>query len=81
VFAFIPGSNATTTAARYRVCHYGEQQSRVINQNNYPNEWVSLGTYYFKGGGNNECVTLYDATGEAANSTKIAFDAMKFVKR
>jgi hypothetical protein len=81
VFAFIPGSNATTTAARYRVCHYGEQQSRVLNQNSYHNEWVSLGTYYFKGGGNNECVTLYDATGEAANSTKIAFDAMKFVKR
>lgn len=80
IFAFIPGSNATTTAARYRVCHYGEQQTRMLNQSSYRNQWVSLGTYYFKGDGR-ECVTLYDATGEPPNSTKVAFDALKFVKR
>jgi len=80
VLAFIPGSNATTTAARYQITHFGQQHTRVVNQSSYQDEWVSLGTYYFNGGGN-ECVFLYDNTGEPNNSTRIAFDALKFVKR
>jgi hypothetical protein len=80
VFAFIPGSNATTGAARYRIYHFGQWAERTLNQSRYANEWVSLGTYYFKGN-QEECVFLYDSTGEPANSTKIAFDALKFVKR
>lgn len=80
VFAFIPGSNATTGAARYQIYHFGQWEERTLNQSRYSNEWVSLGTYYFEGK-QEECVFLYDSTGEAANSTKIAFDALKFVKR
>jgi hypothetical protein len=80
VFAFIPGSNASTTSAPYEILHFGQRDTRRINQSHYADEWVSLGTYYFKGGGD-ECVFLYDSTGEPANSTRIAFDAMKFVKR
>jgi hypothetical protein len=81
IFAFIPGSNATTSAARYDILHFGQRDSRTLNQSRYGDEWVSLGTYYFKGGGQEECIFLYDSTGEANNSTKIAFDALKFVKR
>ncbi len=80
VFAFIPGSNATTTSARYDILHFGQRDARTLNQSRYSNEWVSLGTYYFKGG-QEECVYLYDSTGEPKNSSKIAFDALKFVKR
>lgn len=80
VFAFIPGSNATTGAARYQIYHFGQWDERTLNQSRYTNKWVSLGTYYFKGD-QEECVFLYDATGEAANSTRVAFDALKFVKR
>lgn len=80
VFAYIPADHATTANARYRIFHYGERVDRVINQSLYPDEWVSLGTYYF-GGGGDESVSLYDNTGEAAGSTEVAFDAIKFVKR
>ncbi len=80
IFAFIPGENATTTAAHYSFCHFGQQDSRVINQSQHPNKWVSLGIYYFPGDGSG-CVTLYDATGEAAGSTPVAFAAIKCVKR
>lgn len=80
VFAFIPGSNATTTAAHYSFCHFGQKDSRVINQSQYRDKWVSLGMYYFKGDGS-ECVILYDTTGETAGTTQVAFDAVKFVKR
>jgi hypothetical protein len=80
VLAFIPGSNATTTSAHYEMVHFGQRDQRTLNQSRYSNEWVSLGTYYFKGSGD-ECVYLYDSTGEPNNSTRVAFDAIKFVKR
>jgi hypothetical protein len=80
VFVYIPGSNASTAAARYRIFHFGQWETRLLNQNNYHNEWVSLGVYYFNGGAD-ECVFLYDNTGEATASTRIAFDAVQFVRR
>jgi hypothetical protein len=80
VYVYIPGSNATTANARYRIVHFGQSDTRVVNQSSYNNEWVSLGVYYFKGGGE-ECILLYDDTGEATASTRIAFDAIQLVKR
>jgi hypothetical protein len=80
VFAYIPASNATTRSARYRIHHNGTRSDRVVNQGIYHNTWVSLGIYQFNGGGQ-EHVILYDNTNEAANSTRIAFDAVKFVRR
>ncbi|MBI1881846.1 MAG: hypothetical protein HYR94_27030, partial [Chloroflexi bacterium] len=80
VFVFVPGSNATTAAARYEILHFGQRDQRTLNQSRYADEWVSLGVYYFKGG-QEECIYLYDSTGEPVNSTKVAFDALKFVKR
>lgn len=79
VFVYIPGEHATTTNARYRITYNGGRADRVLNQSLYSDEWVSLGTYYF-GGRGDEAVSLYDNTGEAAGSTKVAFDAVKFVK-
>lgn len=80
LFAFVPEANATSGKARYQVYHHGERVDRVLNQNDYSNEWASLGTYYFNGDGN-EFVYLYDNTYESKASTKIAFDALKFVKQ
>ena len=80
VYAFIPGANATTRSARYRIHHSGTISNRVVNQSIHYGEWVSLGTYDFTDD-NDEYVLLYDSTSEAAGSTQIAFDAIKFVPR
>ncbi len=79
VYAFIPAQNATTTAAHYRIFHYGEWMDRTINQNIYHNEWVSLGRFYF-GGQPDESVLLYGDTAESLGSSRLAFDALKFVQ-
>ena len=80
VFAYIPGDRATATQARYRILHFGQRSDRMINQSNYHNAFVSLGTYYF-GGNGDEAVILYDNTGENPGSTQLAFDAIKFMQR
>jgi hypothetical protein len=80
VFTYIPSLNATARSARYRIHHSGIRSDRVVNQSIYYNTWVSLGTYNFTGNGQ-EFVALYDNTSEAAGSTQVAFDAIKFVKR
>ena len=80
IFAYIPANRSTTTNARYVIQHFGQRDARAIDQSRYSDEFVSLGIYYF-GTAGNECVTLYDNTGESPVSTQIAFDAMKFVKR
>lgn len=80
VFAYIPGSRATTTKAWYEIRHFGKKEGRWVNQSRYDDEFVSLGIYYFDGSGH-EAVVLYDGTGESAGSTEVAFDAIKFVSR
>ncbi|MCB0190921.1 MAG: hypothetical protein KDJ65_03155 [Anaerolineae bacterium] len=80
VYAYIPAAHSTATQATYAIKHFGRIAERTINQNNYADEYVSLGIYYFDGSGD-EHVTLHDSTGEAANSTEVAFDALKFVRR
>ncbi len=80
VFAYIPGYHATTAQVRYRIMHDGGRHDKLISQNRYYDEWVSLGTYYFSGhayGG--EFIIAYDNTREAPYSAQIAFDAIKLV--
>ncbi|MBM4430374.1 MAG: hypothetical protein FJ026_08530 [Chloroflexi bacterium] len=78
VYVFIPRQRADTKSARYKIFHGGQQHSFSVNQSLYFDQWVSLGTYYFAGGGN-EYVYLDDVTGEPYASRRIAFDAVKFV--
>ena len=80
VFAFIPSNHATTASVRYRILHNGERHDKVIDQDWYFDQWISLGTYHFSGQ-SGEAVVLYDNTHETAYSTFIAFDAIKLVKR
>jgi hypothetical protein len=80
LFAYIPTDRATTSNARYIIRHFGHRAERTINQSRYYDEFVSLGTYYFDGSGD-QSVTLDDSTGEAPGSTQVAFDAIKFVRR
>ncbi len=69
-----------TKSATYRIHHAGTYHDRVVNQNIYYGQWVSLGTYYFAGGAN-EYVLLGDNTGEATGTRYVGFDAMKFIYR
>ncbi len=81
VFVFVPRDNATAQQATYSVYHAGGVSNRMVNQNNYYDAWVSLGTYDFAAGDSRR-VRLTDATGEAGNSRrKLGFDAVKFTPR
>ena len=80
VYAFIPSNYATTQSAPYQVYHNGGIASRTVNQNNYYDVWVSLGTYGFSSGSSRR-VRLTDATGETNYNLRVGFDAVKFVPR
>ena len=74
---YIASSYHGTKSAKYVIRHNGVSDNKWVNQNNYYNQWVSLGTYYFAGGPN-EYVYLGDATGEAYATRYVGFDAVKF---
>ena len=80
VYVWVPYWNATTRNAPYTVYHQDGQTVRSVNQDNYSNVWVSIGTYSFTAGTALR-VRLTDATGEPINSRKIAFDAVMLVPR
>ncbi len=73
VLVYIPSINANANA-RYKVYYAGGNQTVTINQNNYSNQWVSLGTFPFNTNGG--YVYLGDATGTAMQ--RIAFDAVRW---
>jgi len=80
VFAFIPATRATTRQMRYRILHNGQRHDVLVNQGWYSDEWVSLGTYTFRGdNAGREFILAYDNTRESYGSTAIAFDAVKLV--
>ncbi len=82
VFVFVPSANSSTTSARYTVYYQGGSAVKTVNQSSYYNQWVSLGTYTFDAGTSSSLrVRLTDATGEAINSQRIAFDAVRFTPR
>ena len=80
VFVFIPSKNATTNSARYWVSHRDGFTLKVVNQLVYSDQWVSLGTYWFRGS-SSDYVSLADVTGESYLSRIIGFDAVKWEAR
>lgn len=80
VFVYIPSNYATTTQARYWVSHRDGYTLKIINQNAYSDQWVSLGTYNFVAG-NSSYVSLSDVTYETYLSRMIAWDAVKWEPR
>jgi hypothetical protein len=82
VLAHIPRRFASSTNVRYRVLHNGQRHDRLVNQNQYNDQWVSLGVYYFNAANNGrEFVLVYDNTREPLASRTIAFDAVRFMPR
>lgn len=75
VYAYIPSSNSTATAARYNVFYNGGNQTVIINQSLNPGQWTLLGTFPFLAGSTGY-VQLGDAAG--VQTQQIAFDAMKW---
>jgi hypothetical protein len=80
VFVYIPDRFTTTAKARYWISHAGGYTLRIVNQSAYSNQWVSLGTYRFRGN-SKDYVSLADVTYEPYLSRLIAFDAVKWVRR
>jgi hypothetical protein len=82
VLVHMPKRYGTSAKVRYRVLHDGARNDRVVDQNQYSDQWVSLGAYYFNAVHNGkEFVLVYDNTREPHASRTIAFDAVKFVPR
>jgi len=79
-YVYIASRYHGTKSAKYVIYHGAGQNSVVVNQNIYNNQWVSLGTYYFAAGSSGY-VFLGDNTGEAYATRFVGFDAVKFVRR
>ena len=80
VSVYIPQNNATTGNARYWISHTGGFTLREVDQSQYADQWVSLGTYIFSGT-QEDSISLSDVTYETYLSRKVAWDAMKWEKR
>jgi hypothetical protein len=80
VFVFIPYRYTTTSKARYWIAHRDGYTLRLVNQSLYDNQWVSLGTYWFRGT-RSDYVSLADSTYETYRSRLIAFDAVRWDPR
>jgi hypothetical protein len=80
VYAYIPEYDAMTSNARYWVAHQEGFTLRRVDQASNRGDWVSLGTYRFRGQGG-EYVSLADVTYESYLSTTIVFDAVKWSPR
>jgi hypothetical protein len=80
VFVFIPRNYATTRQTSYWVSHRDGFTRRIVDQNSYSDQWVSLGTYTFQGN-SSDYVSLSDITGENYLSRMVGFDAMKWERR
>ncbi len=78
VFVYIPDRYSTTAKARYWISHSGGYTLRIVNQSAHGGQWVSLGTYRFRGD-DRDYVSLADVTYEPYLSRLIAFDAVKWV--
>jgi hypothetical protein len=80
VFVYIPDRHSTTANARYWVSHQGGYTLRAVDQSANGGNWVSLGTYWFRGN-SRDYVSLSDITYETYVSRLIAFDAVKWEPR
>lgn len=80
VYVYIPDRYTTTAKARYWISHSNGYTLKIVNQSAYSDQWVSLGTYKFRGN-SLDYVSLADVTYEPYLSRLIAFDAVKWVRR
>jgi hypothetical protein len=80
VFVYVPHRFATTANARYWISHRDGLSLRAVDQSAYSSQWISLGTYHFRGS-SDDYVSLADVTYEPYLSRMIAFDAVKWVPR
>lgn len=80
VYVFIPERYTTTSGARYWVSHRDGYTLKIIDQNSTGSQWVSLGTYWFRGNAS-DYVSLADVTYETYLSRLIAYDAVAFTPR
>ena len=80
VYVYIPERYTTTSYARYWVSHRDGFTLKIVNQNSTGSQWVSLGTYWFRGN-SSDYVSLSDVTYETYLSRLIAFDAVAFTPR
>ncbi|MGB5873135.1 MAG: T9SS type A sorting domain-containing protein, partial [Bacteroidota bacterium] len=76
VFVYIPFSNATSAA--YRVRHAAGEELVFVNQKEFRESWVSLGTFWFEAGGGGY-VRLGDKSNDAGQ--EIIFDAVRWSRR
>jgi len=75
VFVFVPDNGATTDHAVYTI----GSQHRVLNQNAYSNQWVSLG-YFDLFSGDQVSLTSQTDTGDNSLGSDVAFDAVAFAR-
>lgn len=80
VFVYVPDRYTTTANARYWISHRDGYTLRTVNQSTQGDQWVSLGTYWFRGN-DQDYVSLADVTFEEYLSRLIAFDAMMWQPR
>ena len=74
----IPGNYATTQSANYYIKTSGGWTGPYrVNQNQYYEEWVSLGRHSFQNGRN--IVAVIDVSGEAYGTTRVAADACRII--
>jgi murein DD-endopeptidase MepM/ murein hydrolase activator NlpD len=76
IYAFIPSQNATTHQAPYNIWTGSRWETSTVNQQNYTDTWVLLGTYQLPA--RYAFVFMFAQTGELTNTTWIAADAIKF---
>jgi hypothetical protein len=76
VYAYIPSQYATTHQATYNIWTGSEWETSTIDQQNYTDTWVLLGTYQLPA--HYAFVFMYAQTGEPVDTTWIAADAIKF---
>ncbi|MCD6417799.1 PD40 domain-containing protein, partial [bacterium] len=72
VLVYIPSTNATA-AARYRIFHSGSEDTVVVDQSVFSDEWVSIGTYDFVDG---DYIYVGDVTGTSGQ--RVCCDAIWF---
>ncbi len=80
VLVYIPERYTTSAEARYWVKHSDGYTLKVVDQSANGGRWVSLGTYWFNGDGEDR-VSLATPTHESDRSRLLAFDAVKWVAR
>ena len=77
VKVFVPDIGSVADPAAYTVTSSnGNTSERTINQNNYGNQWVSLGDFIL---GTKSAVALTNVTANGDYSSDLAFAAMAFI--